>query len=126
MGFVLDKETGTFVEETPLKVQEQQKESVINNESGNVDIVNQGGPNIIPGGGLEDEPTESFKRLTDLSVFQIVDKPTGKVMGIISGYALQIKFNRQAITSAADVEQCAEGIKKLFYGIIMDQLLDNK
>lgn len=126
MGFVLDKETGTFVEETPREAQEQQKEAAISNEPGNVDIMSQNKLNIVPGGGLENEPTETFKRLSDLSVFQIVDKQTGKIMGIISGYALQIKFNRQAITSTADVEQCAEGVKKLFYGIIMDQLLDNK
>ena len=126
MGYVLDKETGTFVEETPKEVQIQQKENIIEDKSDNVDIVNQGKPNVVPGGGLENEPTETFKRLTDLSVFQIVDQQSGKIMGIISGYALQINFNREVITCTADVEQCAEGIKKLFYGIIMDQLLENK
>ena len=81
MGYVLDKESGTFVEETPKEVQAQQKENVVENKGDNVDIVNKDKPNVVSGAGLENEPTETFKRLTDLSVFQIVDQQTGKVMG---------------------------------------------
>ena len=72
------------------------------------------------------EPLEVFRNLTDLTVFQINDKETGKPMCIISGYSLQIKFNREAITSVAEVEQCAEGLKKMFYNIIMDQLIGDR
>lgn len=117
MAYRLNKEKGTF-EEVP-EISESVVEKAVFRESGDMSIV----PERVGSAPMQDEPTESFRRLSDLSVFQIVDKDTGKVMGIISGYALQIKFNREAITSTADVEQCAEGVKKLFYNIIMDQLL---
>lgn len=126
MGYVLDKETGRFVPEEDLKPSREQKEEVVNSTDRQKDIINDGKPNIVQDAGLSDEPKETFRRMTDLSVFQIVDKSTGKVMGIISGYALQIKFNLEAITETADVEQCAEGMKKLFYNIIMDQILSEK
>lgn len=126
MGYVLDKETGRFVNEENLKPSREQKEEAMNSQDRHVDIVNDGKPSIVADTGMSNEPIESFRRMTDLSVFQIVDKSNGKIMGIISGYALQIKFNLEAITETADVEQCAEGMKKLFYNIIMDQILSEK
>ena len=126
MGYVLDKETGRFVPEESLKPSSENREELVNMPDRQKDIINDGKPTIVADTGMSDEPTETFRRMSDLSVFQIVDKSTGKVMGIISGYALQIKFNLEAITETADVEQCAEGLKKLFYGIIMDQILSEK
>lgn len=122
----MDKETGRFVPEESLKPSSENREELSNMPDRQKDIVNDGKPTIVTDTGMSDEPTETFRRMSDLSVFQIVDKSTGKVMGIISGYALQIKFNLEAITETADVEQCAEGLKKLFYGIIMDQILSEK
>jgi predicted aconitase len=129
-NFVLDKKTGTFVpapSETEEKVKDMAEAGKV--DAGEikdaVDIMNKTTQVKLASdaSGLPNEPTETFKRLSDLSVFQVIDQPTGKVLCIISGYALQIKFNREAITSAADVEQCAEGLKKMFYNAIMDQIL---
>ncbi len=125
MAFVVDKENGRFVPEEELGDKREQKEEAAASPGKQVDIMSKNQPNIVPAMG-DNEPIETFRRMTDLSVFPIVDKSTGKIMGIISGYGLQIKFNLEAITETADVEQCAEGLKKLFYGIIMDQILSEK
>lgn len=128
--YVLNKETGTFVpapSETDGKVKDVAEAGKV--DAGEIkdaiDIMNKTTQVRLASdaSGLPGEPTETFRRLSDLSVFQVIDQPTGKVLCIISGYALQIKFNREAITSAADVEQCAEGLKKMFYNAIMDQIL---
>ena len=126
MGFVLDRETGRFVPEETVEDSRNRKEEAVAMPDRNVDIVNDNKPNVVADVSSGNEPVETFRRMTDLSVFQIIDKSTGKVMGIISGYGLQIKFNLEAITETADVEQCAEGLKKLFYNIIMDQILSEK
>ncbi len=120
--FILDKESGTFIPAPSGEEHKDRTEAAIPESS--VELIDKGGVNLASGEpGLPDEPVETFRRLTDLSVFQVTDSSTGKIMMMISGYALQIKFNRDAITSAADVEQCAEGIKKMFYGVIMEQLI---
>ncbi len=124
MHFKLDPKTGTFVPTTSEENVAGMKENALQENDNSVNMIKQD-PNEGEKIDLSDEPIESFKRVSDLSVFQINDKQTGKVMGIIAGYALQIKFNKDVITSVEDVEQCAEGIKKLFYNIIMDQLLES-
>ncbi len=126
MGFVLDRESGTFVRTPDDNEVREVRKSASKPLENAVDIVKKDQPNIVGGSspGMPGEKTETFRTLTDLSVFQVDDRQTGKPLCIISGYALQIKFNRDAITCAADVEQAAEGLKKMFYNIIMDQLLE--
>lgn len=67
-----------------------------------------------------------FRQQTDYTVCQITDEHSGKVMAYIAGYALNIKFNMEQLNSVIKVEQCLEGIKKLFRTFIVQQAIENK
>jgi hypothetical protein len=127
MAYVLDKNTGTFVEVKSAEVVNEEKSKAAEESDNQIDLLKlekKDEPTVVPAN--DNEPTETFRRMSDLSVMQIVDQSNGKVMAVIAGYGLQIKFNLEAITETADVEQCAEGLKKLFYNIIMDQILGGR
>lgn len=72
-----------------------------------------------------DEPCVAFREKSDYTVMQIMDKDTGNVLAYIGGYALDFSFNLDKLNSTARVEQCLEGIKKLFRQVIMDKILNN-
>ena len=67
-----------------------------------------------------------FRQQTDYTICQITDERSGKPMAYIAGYALNIKFNMEQLNSVAKVEQCLEGIKKLFRSFIVQQAIENK
>lgn len=67
-----------------------------------------------------------FRQQTDYTICQITDEHSGKVMAYIAGYALNIKFNMEQLNSVIKVEQCLEGIKKLFRTFIVQQAIENK
>lgn len=67
-----------------------------------------------------------FRSQTDYTICQIVDERTGRAFAYIGGYALNIKFNMQELNSVAKVEQCLEGIKKLFRSFIVEQAIESR
>lgn len=67
-----------------------------------------------------------FRQHADYTICQITDERSGNVMAYIGGYALNIKFNMEQLNSVAKVEQCLEGIKKLFRSFIVQQAIENK
>ena len=67
-----------------------------------------------------------FRQQTDYTICQIVDERTGKSTAYIGGYALNIKFNMEELNTVAKVEQCLDGIKKLFRSFIVEQAIENK
>ena len=67
-----------------------------------------------------------FRQQTDYTICQITDERSGKAMAYIAGYALNIKFNMEQLNSVAKVEQCLEGIKKLFRSFIVQQAIEQK
>ena len=67
-----------------------------------------------------------FRETQDYDICQISDERTGKVLGYIGGYALQIKFNLDELNSPERVEQCLEGLTKLFRHKITQMLADTK
>jgi len=67
-----------------------------------------------------------FRERQDYSIYQITDDKTGKVLAYIGGYALQIKFNMEELRTMERIEQCLEGLKKLFRHQIMHQPLNNQ
>lgn len=73
----------------------------------------------------DDELLVSFREKSDYTIFQIIDKDTGSVLAYIGGYALDFSFNLKKLNSTSKVEQCLDGIKKLFRKIIMDKILNN-
>lgn len=74
----------------------------------------------------EQEGIVQFREVSDLTSFQIFDEQTRKLMGVISGYGLSIKFNMQELTSTDKVEQFLNGITSMFRKMILDQSLNKK
>lgn len=67
-----------------------------------------------------------FRELQDYDICQITDEKTGKVLAYIGGYALQINFNLTELNTMERIDQCLQGIVKLFRHKIMNQALNNK
>ena len=67
-----------------------------------------------------------FRQQTDYTICQITDERSGRAMAYIGGYALNIKFNMEELNTVERVEQCLEGIKKLFRSFIVKQAIENK
>ena len=67
-----------------------------------------------------------FKEKSDLSIVQITDYDTNRVMGYIAGYALDINFNMEELNSVERVEQFLEGLKKAFRSVILEKALGSK
>lgn len=63
-----------------------------------------------------------FREKRDYDICQITDQ-RGHVLAYIGGYALGINFNMNELNSLAKIEQCLEGIKKLFRQKIMSQTI---
>lgn len=64
-----------------------------------------------------------FRERQDYDICQIVDDRTGKVLAYIGGYALQINFNMAELRTMERIEQCLQGLTKLFRHKIMTQTL---
>lgn len=64
-----------------------------------------------------------FREREDLDICQISDEKTGKVLAYIGGYALQFNFNMTELNTMKRIEQCLQGIVKLFRHQIMNQNL---
>lgn len=64
-----------------------------------------------------------FKEREDYDICQIADERTGTPMAYIGGYALKISFNMAELNTMEKIEQCLEGITKLFRHKIMTQEL---
>ena len=145
MKYVFDKETGTMQPERtdnqvglkPMVVQGQQptQQPQFKNER----VVNT--TPRLGSSRVDDEKLELlekyaselglegillFRQHTDYTICQITDERSGNVMAYIGGYALNIKFNMEQLNSVAKVEQCLEGIKKLFRSFIVQQAIENK
>lgn len=64
-----------------------------------------------------------FRDLEDYDICQITDEKSGTVLAYIGGYALQMNFNMAELNTMERVEQCLQGITKLFRHKIMNQNL---
>ncbi|MGN1089925.1 MAG: hypothetical protein ACI4Q6_05940 [Huintestinicola sp.] len=65
-----------------------------------------------------------FKERQDYDVCQITDERSGKVLAYIGGYALEFNFNMSELNSMERIEQCLQGLMKLFRHKIMNQPID--
>lgn len=66
-----------------------------------------------------------FRQTLDYDICQITDEKTGKILGFIGGYALQINFNMSELRTMEKIEECLQGLIKLFRHKIMTQTLGN-
>ena len=66
-----------------------------------------------------------FRDREDYDICQISDEKTGKILAYIGGYALQFNFNMAELNTMERIEQCLQGLVKLFRHQIMNQNLRN-
>ena len=69
------------------------------------------------------EPEVVFKTLSDRMIYGVQIEDTNETIFEISGYDLQIKFNRDKLNNVADIENMLDGIKDLFRELVLKNLL---
>jgi len=76
------------------------------------------------------EPEVVFNAMSDRRVFAVMTEETNETIMEISGYDLQVKFDRDKLKDISDIESMLDGIKDLFRRLVMEDLLgkggDNK
>lgn len=72
---------------------------------------------------LENEPEVVFNSQSDRRFFSVKSEDGKETMMEISGYDLDVRFNRNVIKTVQDVESLLNGIKDLFRKIIMEDLI---
>lgn len=119
--------TGTFEDSgsTVLPQPEPQQKPVIqSNPSDKKVSLDEAAQKVSAPNVDMNEGIVQFHELSDLKIYQIIDRDTGEVMAYISGYALDFSFNQQRLNSVKKIEKCLSGIEKLFRSIIMDKVID--
>lgn len=69
------------------------------------------------------EPEVVFNAMSDRRVLAVMTEETSETIIEISGYDLQIKFNRDKLKDIGDIESMLDGIKDLFRRLVMEDLL---
>ena len=67
-----------------------------------------------------------FRERQDYDIMQIIDERTNLPLMYIGGYALQMNFNMERLNSMEKIEQCLNGLTKLFRKSIMDYALKHR
>ena len=67
-----------------------------------------------------------FRERQDYDIMQIIDERTNQPLMYIGGYALQMNFNMERLNSMEKIEQCLNGLTKLFRKSIMDYALKHR
>ena len=68
------------------------------------------------------EQVLSFKELSDRDIINILDDQTNTSLCCISGYDLHFSFNLHELRSVQRIEQCLDGLTKLFRNKITEEL----
>lgn len=63
-----------------------------------------------------------FRVMADRDVINIMDDKTGEILCCISGYAMHWAFNFRELRSVQRIEQCLDGITKLFRHKITEEM----
>ncbi len=72
------------------------------------------------------EPTRTFKAISDLTIYKIVNEDIKQTLVEITGYDVNVNFNMSYLRSVEDVEAACNGISQLFRDLIMEKLLGNQ
>lgn len=72
---------------------------------------------------LSNEPEIVFNAVSDQRIFGVRSEENNEMIFEISGYGLQIRFNRDRLQTVEDIESTLEGIKDMFRQLIMADLL---
>lgn len=81
--------------------------------------------NKVAQNAIDNEPEVVFNVLSDRRVFGVRSEDDEEMIFEISGYDMQIKFNRSKLQTLEEVEGTLDGIKEMFRQLIMADLLDN-
>ena len=71
------------------------------------------------------EPEVVFYTLSDRRILAVQTEDTHETIMEISGYDLQINFNRDKLQNIADIESMLDGLKDLFRRVVMQDLLES-
>ena len=71
------------------------------------------------------EPEVVFNTLSDRRILAVQTEDTHETIMEISGYDLQINFNRDKLQNIADIESMLDGLKDLFRRVVMQDLLES-
>lgn len=71
------------------------------------------------------EPEVVFNTLSDRAVYAVQTEDSHETIFEISGYDLQIQFNRDKLRNIAEIESMLDGVKDLFRKIVMKDLLEH-
>ena len=63
--------------------------------------------------------------LSDRRILAVQTEDTHETIMEISGYDLQINFNRDKLQNIADIESMLDGLKDLFRRVVMQDLLES-
>ena len=83
---------------------------------------------------MEQEKQHTAQQVPETITFRTADRMTygalgydgNELMAVISGYALEIRFNMRLINSLADAEACADALAQVFYDTLIEQLINEK
>lgn len=73
---------------------------------------------------VANEPEVVFNAMSDKRVFGVKSEEDQETIFEISGYDLQIRFNRDKLKTIEEIEGVLEGIKDMFRRLIMADLLN--
>lgn len=116
--------TGTLEQVSNVSVQAESQETHPSEETDKVSvgevIKREEAPSVNPNEGIV-----QFRELSDYTCCKIIDSDTGMELAAIGGYALDFWFNRKNLNSTKRVEQCLDGITKMFRRLIVEKVLNN-
>lgn len=119
--FVFDKTSGTLKAEEqhkpPQIKQEMPVEPPHKEEMSSLDLSTTK-PNVDM-----NENIVQFRESSDMTIFQITEERSGRVMMVIAGYGLEIKFNMAELRTTERIEQLLGGLSDLFRRLIVEQAL---
>lgn len=69
------------------------------------------------------EPEVVFNAYSDRRMIGVMTSDGSDTLLEITGYALQLKFNRDLLKSVEDIENMLDGMKDLFRKMVMEDLL---
>ena len=123
--YVFNKEKGVLERvQEPTKTPEIKPQVAFNNDGGELNIIKEKAAPTVNYDVKQN--TICFREKTDLTIFQIIDEKTGKVLAYISGYGLDINFNMNELKSVESVEQMLTGISKMFRNIVLEKIFNKE
>lgn len=121
--FRMNPLTGTLEKIPDVPVTKQEVQPVNEKEKVSLDdmVKKTEAPKVNPNEGIV-----QFRELSDFTCAKIIDPDTGTELAAIGGYALDFWFNKKSLNSMKRVEQCLDGITKLFRRLIVENVLNNQ